>query len=60
MTTHIWKVYGSDANVFGAPKRRTIEVAAEDRDEARTEALRLFPTLTVESILYIDTAVGFR
>ena len=43
----IWWVFGDDTNVFGAPKHRKVEVVAVTRDEARAEALRLFPTMTI-------------
>jgi hypothetical protein len=41
-------VTGSDVNVFGAPKRRRVEVLARNSDHARTEARRLFPTMVVD------------
>lgn len=47
MTARIWFVYGTDTNIFGDPKRRKVEVAANTEAEAIAEAIRHFPDLTV-------------
>jgi hypothetical protein len=44
----VWKVHGDDKNVFGAPKRRNVEVIATSEEEAKEEALKRFPTMVID------------